>query len=484
MRKLAKVLAPPTLALVFLLGAAWRSELAACVRSVIVNGDFDQDLSGWSAVAGFGLAQWNKTDADGSPNSGSLTLVNNSFPPGQNASISQCGSIVGGASYNLSAKLHPDNFCCVAGQRASPASPSATLHTGNLYVLLNFYPRPACSGTPLDAFVRLDAAGRNFWQSLSKSFQAPAAAASVRTTLGVFKSENGDTLSCTFDDIFLLPSDASAYDPTALCLGKGRFRATAQWTTRDGQTGMGQPVPLTSDTGYFWFFDRNNVELIVKVLNGCGVNSEFWAFAGGLTDVKVVLTITDTLTGAVQTYNNPQGTAFLPIQDTSAFATCSSLSSAGDVSISLSSPAAPSPSPEPSSTAEAVTRDGLLRTLASSEGGSCVPDGITLCLNNSRFAVLTQWTTRDGQTSFGVPVSLTPDTGYFFFFSVNNVEMVVKILNGCGVNSSYWVFAGGLTDVQVVMTVIDTQTGSVRTYANPQGTAFQPIQDTVAFACP
>ena len=46
------------------------------------------------------------------------------------------------------------------------------------------------------------------------------------------------------------------------------------------------------------------------------------ALAGGLTDVNVVLTVTDTMTGLVRTYVNPQGTAFQPIQDTSAFATC------------------------------------------------------------------------------------------------------------------------------------------------------------------
>ncbi len=32
--------------------------------------------------------------------------------------------------------------------------------------------------------------------------------------------------------------------------------------------------------------------------------------------------MTDTQTGAVKTYDNPQGTAFRPIQDSSAFATC------------------------------------------------------------------------------------------------------------------------------------------------------------------
>ncbi len=63
--------------------------------------------------------------------------------------------------------------------------------------------------------------------------------------------------------------------------------------------------------------------------------------------------------------------------------------------------------------------------------------------------------------------------------------MVVKVVNGCAVDSSYWTFAGGLTDVNVVMTVTDTQTGTIRTYTNPQSTAFQPIQDTSAFpSCP
>ncbi len=62
--------------------------------------------------------------------------------------------------------------------------------------------------------------------------------------------------------------------------------------------------------------------------------------------------------------------------------------------------------------------------------------------------------------------------------------MVTKVVTGCPVNNRYWVFAGGLTNVNVVMTVTDTQTGTVKTYVNPQGTAFQPIQDTNAFACP
>jgi hypothetical protein len=58
-------------------------------------------------------------------------------------------------------------------------------------------------------------------------------------------------------------------------------------------------------------------------LDACsGSSGYYWVFAGGLTNVHVGLTITDTFTGVVRTYTNPQNTAFQPIQDTSAFATC------------------------------------------------------------------------------------------------------------------------------------------------------------------
>lgn len=116
-------------------------------------------------------------------------------------------------------------------------------------------------------------------------------------------------------------ADLFAEASNSLFLNNGRFEVTATWTTSGGQTGQGQPVSLTADTGYFWFFGSSNVELVVKVLDGCGLSSHFWVFAGGLTDVNVVLTVRDTRTGAVRRYTNPQGTAFQPIQDTSAF-TC------------------------------------------------------------------------------------------------------------------------------------------------------------------
>jgi hypothetical protein len=77
-------------------------------------------------------------------------------------------------------------------------------------------------------------------------------------------------------------------------------------------------MALTGETGYFWFFSDGNVETVLKVIDGRGLNGHFWVFYGALSDVRYTLTVTDTATGAVKTYTNPAG-QFASVADTSAF---------------------------------------------------------------------------------------------------------------------------------------------------------------------
>jgi hypothetical protein len=260
--------------------------------------------------------------------------------------------------------------------------------------------------------------------------------------------------------------------PTTLCLSGSRFQVTTVWTTATGQSGAGQAVALAGgDTGYFTFFDSANVEVAVKILNGCASNGSFWTFAGGLTNLGVVMTVTDSLPGTVKTYTNSAGTPFRPIQDTGAFETCAAAATGGVRPHDASGAAWLAPSVVESSVEQAT--------------GPCVPGATTLCLNDSRYQVSAQWVSSSGASGAGQVVNLTADTGAFWFFSPSNVEAVVKVLNGCASNSRYWTFAAGLTDVNVILTVTDTQTGTVQTYTNPQGIPFEPVQDTNAFAtCP
>lgn len=111
-------------------------------------------------------------------------------------------------------------------------------------------------------------------------------------------------------------------DSRTLCLSGGRFEVRVDWNAPNGDGGSAQSVRLTPDTGYFWFFNDANVEMVIKVLNACSFANRIWVFAGGLTNVRTVISVRDTERGGTRTYVNPQNTPFQPIQDVQAFATC------------------------------------------------------------------------------------------------------------------------------------------------------------------
>jgi hypothetical protein len=131
------------------------------------------------------------------------------------------------------------------------------------------------------------------------------AGTSVRTRLNASKIEDGGCVP----------------DGNTLCLQDGRFRVTTTWD--DGSArGKGHVIPSGNDAGLFYFFNADNTEALVKVLDGCSFNSHFWVFAGAATSVEYTLTVVDTQTSETKQYSNALGSAAPPILDTNAFATC------------------------------------------------------------------------------------------------------------------------------------------------------------------
>lgn len=110
----------------------------------------------------------------------------------------------------------------------------------------------------------------------------------------------------------------------------------------------------------------------------------------------------------------------------------------------------------------------------------------TVLLAGDAYAVSARWTRPDGSTGTarGRRFADADDSASFYFFRPGNKELVVKVLPGCAVNGHTWVFAGGLTDLEVELEVVELATGTPRLYRNLPGTPFVPIQDTRAFACP
>jgi hypothetical protein len=111
-------------------------------------------------------------------------------------------------------------------------------------------------------------------------------------------------------------------DAQTLCVA-GRFRARAEWKAPDGRAGVAsvQPVPV-GNSGLLWFVSPDSLELLVKVLDGCAGNGRYWVFVGPATNLQYLLTVTDTRTGQVRVYFNPQGVSPQAVTDTYAFEGC------------------------------------------------------------------------------------------------------------------------------------------------------------------
>ena len=255
---------------------------------------------------------------------------------------------------------------------------------------------------------------------------------------------------------------------TILCLNANRFKVEVSWSVPDqGTSGAGQAMPLTGDTGYFWFFSSANIELVIKVLDARGVNGHFWVFYGALSDVAYTIRVTDTQTGAVQQYENAYHN-LASFADTSAFAA----EIVGPQAERLERQPLSAAEIENLSTTELYAMYGALtQTKASAAAvAPCTAGSETLCLNGGRFQVTVEWSApSQGKSGHGMAHSITGDTGYLWFFTDTNVELVIKVLDARGVNGHYWVFYGALSNVQYTITVKDTGTGATQIYENPDG---------------
>ncbi|MEM1180331.1 MAG: PA domain-containing protein [Acidobacteriota bacterium] len=125
-------------------------------------------------------------------------------------------------------------------------------------------------------------------------------------------------------------------------------------------------------------------------------------------------------------------------------------------------------------------------TVTLSDDEPCVSTPTVVCLNDGRFTVRVTWRDFEGNVGDGRQLPFdSPDSALLWFFTADNWELLVKVLNGCGFNNRYWVFAAATTNVEYTLRVTDTQTGAVQEYTNPLGVSSAAVTDTNAFAtCP
>lgn len=110
-------------------------------------------------------------------------------------------------------------------------------------------------------------------------------------------------------------------------------------------------------------------------------------------------------------------------------------------------------------------------------------------VGGDRFCTWVEWRDFRGQRGVG---RLVPhrslDSVLFWFFSPDNWELSVKVLDGCAINGHYWVFLSAATDVEFTLSVKGLGRydlgGTLRTYRNDLGELARAGADLRAFPCP
>ncbi len=136
---------------------------------------------------------------------------------------------------------------------------------------------------------------------------------------------------------------------------------------------------------------------------------------------------------------------------------------------------------------EAVTASLGVEVLSEDDSRANVcasEDPFELCLGEDRFVVTVDFFDPKGREWTAARTKVfSRDTGFFTFFDETNVEVMVKVLDACGFNGRYWVFAGGATDVGIRLTVLDSATERSAGYETVGGRPFRAITDLRAFPC-
>ena len=297
------------------------------------------------------------------------------------------------------------------------------------------------------------------------------------------------------------------------CVGEGRFKVEAEYGTSGGELAPAliREAHLGDSGTLFYFYSWDNPELLVKVLDGCGVNGHHWVFGSAATDREYVVRVEDLRNGTRQEYR--RGRSDPLIAEVTAFP-------CGPGQVSFGSGAS-----SPTGTAdwfggpETATGVQLALDAVAAVGPSDVEDGggwgcysawFGDCMVDGRFGATVhywlpheEWADEDEKrearkTANVRPAALGDNAALFYFFSFDNPELLIKVIDGCAINGHYWVFGSAASDLEHRVYVrdlpdCDPVTNSDYCNINPGSQAVGKgyerdgsnplIADTTAFRC-
>ena len=251
------------------------------------------------------------------------------------------------------------------------------------------------------------------------------------------------------------------------------------------------------ESGLLYFFDPDNAEVLIKVLDACAINNHRWVFVAPVTTLAFNLRVDETATGKSWVHRNPRGGQTATTKsDVQAFPCSPAASSAvaasrsdGISGVDLVDGAFPA-SPASSTSlapAGASSRPRVADTRSISDGGTtdCVPRPVTtlsggftvnMCVEHLREGEPVLEEVRDYALN-------SRKSAILYFFQRDNAEVLIKVLDGCAINGHRWVFVAPVTTLAFNLSIEPRGGGAAWTHTNRFNQTAAAKSDLEAFAC-
>ena len=235
------------------------------------------------------------------------------------------------------------------------------------------------------------------------------------------------------------------------------------------------------ESGILYFFDRDNAEVLVKVLDACVVNGFRWVFVAPVTDLAFNLYVDETATGERWTHRNPRGgVTATTASDVTAFP-CNP----GGARVTVADAGGDDGFAGVDLVDAGAVAASFRQAIGVGEASDCVPQPVMTLAGGYEVSMCVEFV-RDGETmsaearDYGLD---SKQSGVLYFFDRNNAEVLIKVLDACPVNGYRWVFVAPVTDLAFNLAVTPPDGGAPWMHSNNLGQTAATAGDTKAFAC-
>ncbi len=259
----------------------------------------------------------------------------------------------------------------------------------------------------------------------------------------------------------------------------------------------------SSQSGLLYFFDEDNSEVLIKVLDACKVGFDHrWVFVAPVTTLAFNLYVDETATGDRWIHRNPKGGATattksdieaFPCDPEPAVSTTAADGGDGVEGVDLVDAGfVVAPVPPPSLARVEPSRSGPVRVtqpISGGEAAACEPRPLqpALTLLGGYTVNMCVEHIRDGETvveevkNYGLN---SEQSAILYFFDEDNSEVLIKVLDACKVGFDHrWVFVAPVTTLAFNLSIDPPDGGEPWTHRNRLNQTAAARSDLKAFPC-